>query len=84
MLRRLLFVPFVFLVLVGCNRDPEAAKQKLVETGNRYFENGKFKEASIIYRRAIQKDRRYGEAYYRLGLAERPDCRKQDRQCEYP
>ena len=71
MLRRLLFVPLFFLVLTGCNRDPEAAKQKLVETGNRYFENGKFKEASIIYRRAIQKDRRYGEAYYRLGLAER-------------
>ncbi len=56
-------------VLLACSRDPEAAKQRLIETGNKYFNNGKYKEASIIYRRAIQKDRRFGEAYYHLGLA---------------
>ncbi len=60
----------ILVVLSGCNRDPEAAKQKLLSTGNKYFDNGKYKEASIIYRRALQKDRRFGEAYYRLALSE--------------
>lgn len=54
------------LSLSGCSRDP----QKLLETGNRYFEDGKYREAALIYQRAVQGDRRFGEAYYRLGLAE--------------
>jgi hypothetical protein len=29
---------------------------------------GKFKEASIMYRDALQKDLRYGAAHYKLGL----------------
>lgn len=65
----LLILPLL-AALLGCTLDPEASKQRLLETGNKYYENGKYKEASIIYRRAIQKDRRFGEAYYRLGLAE--------------
>ncbi len=70
-MRRIVF-PIVGLVvaLAGCTFDTEASKRRLLETGNRYFEKGKHREASIIYRRAIQKDRRFGEAYYRLGLAE--------------
>ena len=55
--------------LAGCG-DSEAAKKRLLETGNKYFDSGKFKEASIIYRKVLQKDQRYGEAYYRLGLSE--------------
>ena len=56
------------LVLAGCDRDPKVARVKYVNNGNKYFEKGKFKEASIMYRRALQKDLRYGEAWYRLGL----------------
>ncbi|MCP5111636.1 MAG: tetratricopeptide repeat protein, partial [bacterium] len=56
------------ILLTGCTLDPEVRKQRLVDTGNKYFEAGKHREASIIYRRAIQQDRRFGEAYYRLGL----------------
>lgn len=52
----------------GCSMDPEARKQRLLAAGNKYFDQGKYTEASIIYRRAIQQDRRFGEAYYRLGL----------------
>jgi len=55
---------------IGCNRDPESVKKAYVEKGNDYFKNGKYKEASIFYRSALKKDMRYGEAYYRLGLAE--------------
>ncbi len=60
------------LALLGaaCNRDPKVQRQKHLENGNRYFNNNKFKEASIMYRRALQQDQRFGEAYYRLGLSE--------------
>lgn len=57
------------LGLVGCS-DSEAGKKRLLETGNKFYDQGKYKEASIIYRKVLQKDQRYGEAYYRLGLAE--------------
>lgn len=52
----------------ACNRDPNLVKRKYLESGNRYFERGKYREASIMYRSALRKDARYGEAYYRLGL----------------
>lgn len=58
------------LFTASCSRDPEKVKRAYVERGNEYFKNGKYKEASIMYRSALKKDMRYGEAYYRLGLAE--------------
>jgi len=58
------------LVLMACNRDPQAMRDKCVASGNKYFQNGKYKEASILYRRALQFDPKSGEAYYRLGLVE--------------
>ena len=58
------------VTLFGCLGDSEAAKKRLLETGNKYYDTGKYKEASIIYRKVLQKDQRYGEAYYRLGLSE--------------
>ena len=54
------------LTLVSCNRDPNAAKKRYLENGNKYFAKGKYKEASIMYRNALQKDQRYGMAYYKL------------------
>lgn len=51
--------------LAACSRDP----QVLVANGNKFFEREKYKEAAIMYRRALQRDARFGEAYYRLGLA---------------
>jgi tetratricopeptide (TPR) repeat protein len=64
----------VFLVLLallaGCNRDPNVAKKRYVETGNKYFKSGKYKEALIMYRNALKRDLKYGEAYYRAALAE--------------
>ncbi|MEZ5352328.1 MAG: tetratricopeptide repeat protein [Bryobacteraceae bacterium] len=58
------------LALVGCSGDSEASTKRLLETGNKYYDSGKYKEASIIYRRLIQKNQKYGPAYYRLGLTE--------------
>ena len=65
--RKISFLLLPLLVfLVGCNRDP----QSLVATGNKYFDRGKFREASIMYRRALQKDRKSADAWYRLGLVD--------------
>jgi tetratricopeptide (TPR) repeat protein len=69
-IRKILLSLAVLLTLFGCSRDPNVAKVKYLESGNKYFENAKYKQASIMYRKALSKDLRYGEAYYRLGLAE--------------
>jgi hypothetical protein len=50
------------LAFVSCNRDPNVAKKRYLDSGNKYFEKGKYKEASIMYRNALQKDMRYGPA----------------------
>ena len=60
----------VIAVSLSCNRDPNVLKQKYVETGNKYFAAGKYREASILYRSAIRKDGKYAEAYYRWALSE--------------
>ena len=65
----LVLLLFVMLV-ASCNRDPKVQAARYLENGNKFFEKSKFKEASIMYRRALQKDLRFGEAYYRLALAE--------------
>jgi len=61
-----LVVILAALTLVSCSRDPNVAKKRYLENGNKYFAKGKFKEASIMYRNALQKDQRYGSAYYHL------------------
>lgn len=55
---------------VSCTLDPEKKKKEHVERGNKFYNAGKYKEASIMYRLAIKMDQRYGEAYYRLALSE--------------
>jgi predicted Zn-dependent protease len=52
------------LLLTGCSQSP----QKLIATADKYHANKKYKEASILYRKAISKDKTNGEAYYREGL----------------
>ena len=66
--RLLAAVPFLML-LGACNTDPRLVSRKYVESGNQYFRAGKFREASILYRRALAKDMRCADAWYRLGLA---------------
>src|SRR5579884_3753693 len=58
-----------FLALAGaCNRDPKVARKRYLDSGNRYYDKGKYKEARIMYMDSLQKDMRYGPAYYKLGL----------------
>src|SRR5947209_4398783 len=71
MISRKLLVILVFVFFgVSCTRDPKIQAQRYVENGNKFYNKGKYKEASIMYRRALQKNLRYGEAYYRLALTD--------------
>jgi tetratricopeptide (TPR) repeat protein len=67
---RYLALTFTALALVSCNRDPNYLKQKNVQSGNKYFDAGRLNEASIMYRKAVGIDRKYGEAWYRLALTD--------------
>ncbi len=60
------FLALSVLVSSGCGRSP----QTYLERGNRFADAGKYDDAVIEYRNAVQRDPRLGEAYYRLGLAE--------------
>lgn len=57
------------IVLAACNTDPNVRKQKFLESGNKYFNQKRYGEASIQYRNALQVDPQFAEAYYRLGLS---------------
>ena len=61
MTKRVLSTLVVLLSLAACNRDPNVAKVKYVENGNKYFNNGKYKEALIMYRNALKRDLKYGD-----------------------
>src|ERR1051326_3009394 len=63
-----LLASIMLSALMSCSRSPDVAKQRYLESGNKYYDRGKYKEARIMYLDAIQKDRLFGPAYYRLGL----------------
>jgi hypothetical protein len=51
-----LAVCFFTGMFTGCSRDPNVRKQKYLESGERYYEKGKYREAAIQYENAIQVD----------------------------
>jgi tetratricopeptide (TPR) repeat protein len=53
---------------VSCSRDPAVVKKRYFESGNKYFDNGRYREASIQYRNALKQDQKYGQAHYKLAL----------------
>ncbi len=55
-------------LLTGCSRDPNVRKQKYLESGQRYFDKGQYREAAIQFQNAIQVDERFADAHYKLGL----------------
>jgi tetratricopeptide (TPR) repeat protein len=64
--RLILAAGFIVVFLAGCSRDPKVRKQKYFESGQRYFEKGKYQEAAIQFSNAIQVDSRYADAHYQL------------------
>src|SRR3954466_7145184 len=64
-------VAVLLAVLVGltsCSRDPNVVKKRYLESGNKYFDKGRYKEASIQYRNALKRDAKFGAAHYKLAL----------------
>jgi tetratricopeptide (TPR) repeat protein len=45
-------------------------KKRYYESGNKYFDKGRMKEASIQYRNALKRDQKYGPAHYKLALVD--------------
>jgi len=58
---------FILLALLTDGCQLSSSKESYLERGNALATNGKYDEAALQYRKAIQKDPRYGEAYFRLG-----------------
>src|SRR5262249_3861342 len=56
----------ILLGALSCARSP----QVYVEKGNKLAGDHKYQDASIQYRKALQKDPLFGEAVYRLALIE--------------
>ena len=52
--------------LTGCAKDPNVRKQKYLESGERYYDKGQFREAAIQFQNAIQVDSRFAEAHYKM------------------
>lgn len=63
---RLVFACSLLVSLAACNRDPNVRKQKYFESGQKYFADGKYREAEIQFRNAIQVDSRFADAHYQL------------------
>jgi tetratricopeptide (TPR) repeat protein len=62
------FMAPLLVLLAACSTDPKLVCKKYVDNGNKYFDRGKYQEASIMYRRAVNKDMRFADAWYHLGL----------------
>ena len=58
----------ILAILTGCKGDPNTRKKKYLEIGNKSYAKADYKAAAINYRRALQEDNKYADAYYRLGL----------------
>jgi tetratricopeptide (TPR) repeat protein len=55
------------LILIVLNSACGISPVQYVERGNKLFDSEQYADAEINYRKAIQKDAKLGEAYYRLG-----------------
>jgi tetratricopeptide (TPR) repeat protein len=65
-LSALLTLCAVFVTFPGCSRDPSVNKQKYFESGNRYFEQGKYDEAGLQFVKALKIDPNFAAAHYQL------------------
>ncbi|MFZ1136893.1 MAG: tetratricopeptide repeat protein [Candidatus Korobacteraceae bacterium] len=64
--RFILIVTIIATTFAGCSRDPNVRKQKYLDSGQRYFEKGKYREAAIEFTNAIKIDPGFAEAHYQL------------------
>src|ERR1700740_2367525 len=65
-IRLLLPCCVIAALFTGCSRDPNVRKQKYFDSGEKYFAEGKYREAVIQYLNAVQIDPRFARAHYQL------------------
>lgn len=58
-----------FVGCVACRQDPAVAKKRYVDNGDRYAAAGKYAEAVIEYKNALQQDPRAGDVREKLAGA---------------
>src|SRR5271170_101863 len=61
-----LTISFALGLTVGCHRDPNKEKQRYLESGKRYADQGKLKEATIQFSNALKVDHNFADARYQL------------------
>jgi tetratricopeptide (TPR) repeat protein len=61
-----LYLALLSIFLVSCSRDPNVRKQKYLESGQHYFDQGKYAEAAIQFVNAIKTDPAFADAHYHL------------------
>ena len=59
--RALVILGFLAAFVTGCSRDPNVRKQKYLESGERYFAKGKYREAAIQFANAVQIDPQFAQ-----------------------
>jgi tetratricopeptide (TPR) repeat protein len=62
-------VPVTMLLLAACSSDPNKEKRAYLTSGDKYSQRGKYQEAVIQFRNAIQIDPKFGEAHWHLARA---------------
>ena len=67
--RALFLLVLVTTVLTACG-SPEEKKAKFLKKGQALYEKGDYVKARLEFKNAIQIDRKFGEAYYMLGMVE--------------
>ena len=63
---RTVLILLVALTFIGCSGNPQSRRDKFLQRGNRYFDEGKYPEAAIEYRNALQADPNCADAHDRL------------------
>ena len=66
-MKKCAWIGVVACLQFACTKSPYS----YVERGNGFAATGKYADAEIEYRRSIQKDPKFAEGYYRLGIVER-------------
>jgi tetratricopeptide (TPR) repeat protein len=62
----ILALGLIAALLSACSLDPNVRKQNYFKSGQRYFEKGQYREASIEFTNAIKIDPAYADAHYQL------------------
>jgi len=71
MKRSFVLIGIIFLVTVlGACGSPEERAAKFFKKGRALYEKGDYVKARLEFKNAIQIDRKFGEAYYMLGMVE--------------